>query len=263
MAMGFLLNDIYGDIEPSEVQVSSSVNSSAHLASRSLSETWRKERRKIPEVENILARPRLIALLDRSTEQYGATLISARAGSGKTTLAADYSRKQSSVSWCTLEPSDADWDEFSQILRSSISGKRRTPIGYDTALPSEAVIAEFVADCFVDLGKRKSPHLIVLDNIHHLFDAGWFSDLFRQMILSLGLTARLVMLCRGKPSAPLWRLRSKQMLNVIDEDLLALTAEEATAICELKGISAEWSASALKLSNGRVGSFLDLLPDSD
>ena len=164
MAMGFLLNDIYGDIEPSEVQVSSSVNSSAHLASRSLSETWRKERRKIPELENILARPRLIALLDRSTEQYGATLISARAGSGKTTLAADYSRKQSSVSWCTLEPSDADWDEFSQILRSSISGKRRTPIGYDTALPSEAVIAEFVADyCMLKSQFPGAPMLVYLE----------------------------------------------------------------------------------------------------
>jgi len=201
-------------------------------------------------------------MLDRSTKQYGATLISARSGAGKTTLAADYARKQSSVSWCTLESSDAGWSEFSQIFRSSISGKRPVPTSYENVFPSEAVIAEFVADCFIDLRKTRSPHLIVLDNIHHLFDAGWFADLFRQMILSLGLTARLVMLCRGKPSAPLWRLRSKQMLNVIDEDLLALNTEEANAICEIRGISKEWAASALKLSHGRVGTFLDLLPDA-
>ena len=263
MAMGFLLNDIYGEFEPSDMQVSPPVSSSVHVVSRSLSEKWGKERQRIPEVGNIPTRDRLTALLDRSTLQYGATLISGRTGAGKTTLAAEFARRQTSVSWCTLEPSDADWGEFSQIFRSSISGKRTTPPGREVIFPTEAVISEFVAECFIDLLGTRSPHLIVLDNIHHLFDTGWFSDLFRQLIFSLGETARLVMLCRGKPSAPLWRLRSKQMLNVIDEDLLALNVAEAISICELKGISNDWAASALKLSHGRVGTFLDLLPDSD
>jgi ATP/maltotriose-dependent transcriptional regulator MalT len=263
MTMGFLLNDIYSESEPADAPILFPVSPSINVVSRSLSESWVRERQRIPDVGNTLARERVLDLLDRSTLQYGATLISGRAGTGKTTLAANFAMRQAAASWCTLEPSDADWVEFSQIFRSSISGKRLAPPGREAIFPTEAVISEFVAECFVDLLGTRSPHLIVLDNIHHLFDTGWFTDLFRQLILSLGETARLVMLCRGRPSAPLWRLRSKQMLNVIDEELLALNQEEAIDICEMRGISIEWAASALKLSHGRVGTFMDLLPDSD
>ena len=86
--------------------------------------------------------------------------------------------------------------------------------------PDPTILSKYLTNC-LPMGAHRG--LLVLDNVHHLFDAGWFPEFFRQMIISLGPETRLLMLCRSRPSAPLWRLRSKQMLNVIDETIINLT----------------------------------------
>jgi ATP/maltotriose-dependent transcriptional regulator MalT len=68
--------------------------------------------------------------------------------------------------------------------------------------------------------------LIVLDDIHHLFDAHWFGDFFNLLLYSLPAGSHLLMLCRSRPPGPVWRLRSKQMLDVLDERSLPLTCRK-------------------------------------
>ena len=196
-------------------------------------------------------------------DQYGATLISGRAGTGKTALAADFARDRSNVSWFSVEPADIDWREFTAGYSASLFGKGRFRYAASADMPDSVEISEYLTRCFAKFRTKRSaaPRLIILDNVHHLFDARWFTYFFQQLITSIDESARLLMLCRSKPSAPLWRLRSKQMLNVIDENMLDLTPEEAVAVGRLRGISDERAHAALKRSYGRVGTFLKEIID--
>src|SRR5205807_4946623 len=51
---------------------------------------------------------------------------------------------------------------------------------------------------------------------------------------------------------PLWRLRSKQMLRVVEESELAFTIDEATALFETYGLTEEHARIAWSQTNGRA-----------
>jgi ATP/maltotriose-dependent transcriptional regulator MalT len=78
--------------------------------------------------------------------------------------------------------------------------------------------------------------LIVLDDAHYLFDADWFGGFFSSLLYSLSPASHLLILSRGTPSLPLWRLRSKQVLGVVDEKLLAFDIEETQRLFEKFGL---------------------------
>jgi ATP/maltotriose-dependent transcriptional regulator MalT len=61
------------------------------------------------------------------------------------------------------------------------------------------------------------------------------------------------MLSRSKPPTPIWRLRSKQVLNVIDEKLLAFSLAEAQEFFAFHGVSQADVAAALAESFGHAG----------
>jgi ATP/maltotriose-dependent transcriptional regulator MalT len=85
----------------------------------------------------------------------------------------------------------------------------------------------FVEQLLEKVARRGSePLLVVLDDIHHVFDADWFPEFFVSLLHSLSPRIHLLLLSRSKPPQPLWRLRSKQVLGVIDEKLLAFNLEE-------------------------------------
>jgi len=69
------------------------------------------------------------------------------------------------------------------------------------------------------------------------------------------------MLCRSKPPSPLWRLRSKQVLNVIEEDQLAFTTDETEALFRMLDSTADPSA-AQEEAFGRVGKLVELAEES-
>ena len=62
------------------------------------------------------------------------------------------------------------------------------------------------------------------------------------------------------PSAPLWRLRSKQMLNVIDETIINLTrSEESSDICAERGLSEAVADEAYELAFGNIAKLVKIL----
>ena len=99
--------------------------------------------------------------------------------------------------------------------------------------------------------------LLVLDGIHHLFDADWFGGLFSILQPSLSRTADLLLLCRSKPPYPLWRLRSKQQLDVIDEKTLAFDREETISLLKQVGRS---QSEAVRIHAETFGRISKLLP---
>jgi ATP/maltotriose-dependent transcriptional regulator MalT len=76
----------------------------------------------------------------------------------------------------------------------------------------------------------------------------------------------MIIVGRGLPPAPMWRLRSKQRLLVIDEHMLAFTQTEAEELFSGYGLGAEEASLALERTGGRaaglhaaaIRTFLDL-----
>ena len=220
------------------------------------------EKLRIPEFDKNISRPRLNELLAKSAIQFGATLICGRAGTGKTALAADFAREYKNVAWYSVESADSDWNIFSKYLTASIfekSGSPKNVFGKDS--DSDAIqekISKFFSGLFSQIGDRykEEPLLIVLDDIHHIFDAEWFNDFFHLFIHSLLPEVHLLLLSRSKPPAPLWRLRSKQVLNVVDEKLLALNVEETEQLFNEYGLNSANSEKAHTAAFGRISKLM-------
>lgn len=222
------------------------------------------EKLEIPDCVGLIQRPRLIEKLERSLNCFAATLISGRAGTGKTSIAAAYARTRKSAAWFTVESSDIDWNVFSSYLAASVQrvvGSKKTfgdsLLGATNRSP--AAMAMFLFNIASQLGtaERDQRPLLVLDGIHNLFDADWFGGFFSILQPSLYETADLLLLCRSKPPYPLWRLRSKQQLDVIDEKTLAFDQSETILLLKHAGRS---QAEAVRIHAETFGRVSKLLP---
>ena len=224
------------------------------------------EKLEIPAVSGLVERPRLMEKLDRSLGRFAATLISGRAGTGKTSIAAAYARTRKETAWFTVESSDVDLNVFASYLATSVLrmvGSRRA---VRESLPtvtnsSAAAMAMFFLNIFSELetGAHDDRPLLVLDGIHHLFDAEWFGGFFNIVQPSLCESADLLLLCRSKPPNPLWRLRSKQQLDVIDEKTLAFDREETITLLKQVGRSQAEAARIHAETFGRVSKLLPFI----
>lgn len=265
MAMIFLLEDNFSfdenqvAVEPARSRRSEPVRpkqEDLHIFSEKL---------QVPVSEVLISRPRLDDLLVRSMTQFGATLVCGRAGTGKTTIAASYAGKRANVAWYTVESSDTDWNLFSRYFSASLNNaahsKKQPAVDAITSDPNPETIGEFLANVFVNPRRRpgKKPLLIVLDNIHHIFDAAWFSDFFKLLLFSLLPDTHLLLLSRSKPPLPLLRLRSKQLLNVIDEKLIAFNEEETTEFCRLHGHARSTAERLHRDSFGRISKIVQFV----
>lgn len=232
------------EIVPSASNYSSAPDEKIHLFT---------EKMRVPKFNKLISRERLAELLDKSSGQFGTTLISGRAGTGKTALAADYAKKYKRVAWFSVEAADCDWKVFSQYFVESFS---QSGIEVDKLALENlgGEIYPFVEFLFEQLQKASDTDslLIVLDDIHYVFDSGWFTDFFYALLYSLPKNINLLLLSRTKPPLPLWRLRSKQVLGAIDEKILAFTGEETTKLFKSLGLSEKIAHRAFKESYGRI-----------
>jgi LuxR family maltose regulon positive regulatory protein len=223
-----------------------------------------KEKLEIPRCAGLIERPRLIEKLDRSLSRFAATLVSGRAGTGKTSIAAAYARTRKRVAWFTVESSDIDWNVFTSYLAASVQrvvgSKKSIRDSLPAATsPSPTAMAVFFLNMVSELetAEKDSRPLLVLDGIHHLFDADWFGGLFSILQPSLSRTADLLLLCRSKPPYPLWRLRSKQQLDVIDEKTLSFDRVETISLLKQVGRS---QTEAVRIHAETFGRISKLLP---
>src|SRR6476620_8414276 len=265
MTMSFLLHEAPGDFEVSEFGESVKTAGNRSRRSRTYGPVIIDTQLSPPQVGAIVERPRLIDLLERSGSQFGATLLSGRAGTGKTALAADYASGHENVAWYSVEAADADWKVFSSYFFASLCGnsirRPRSLVMRSDESIDEVVAGEFLRNCFScrERNKKGMPELIVIDDIHHLFDTAWFASFFDQLIRSLMPGVHLLMTCRSKPPAPLWRMRSKQMLNVIDEGMLEFSLGETMSLCKLRMLPQNVGSDAHRSASGRIQKLLQLL----
>jgi LuxR family transcriptional regulator, maltose regulon positive regulatory protein len=264
MTMSFLLQDQF-DATESYSRVTQSTAASPSKGERDGVHIL-KEKLEIPDCEGLIERPRLIEKLERSLNRFAATLVSGRAGTGKTSIAAAYARTRKSTAWLTVESSDIDWNVFATYLTASVLRAVGSKKAVGDLLPgvtnsSPGAMALFLLNIVSELetAEKDRRPLLVLDGIHHLFDADWFGRFFDILQPSLSETADLLLLCRSKPPNPLWRLRSKQQLDVIDEKTLVFDCDETMLLLKQVGRSQAEAARIHAETFGRVSKLLPFI----
>lgn len=212
-----------------------------------------------------ISRSRLLSTLHGSLQSCTSTIINGRAGTGKTLLAADFARRCGrAVAWYKIDASDMELRVFFNYLVATV-GQHRPGFGEQTLLPMvEGATLEDIpvlAEAFVyELLETSSsePLLIVLDDLHLVYDAEWVVPFFRRLLPLLPAEAHMLITGRSLPPAPLWRMRSKQTLCVVEETVMAFTLKEAEKLFASYNLEEDRAEGALRQARGRA-SVLDAL----
>lgn len=211
----------------------------------------------IPAETPRVSRGRLLKILEESRNNCGSTFIIGRAGTGKTLLAVDFARRcEWRVAWYKVNAPDVDLQIFVQYLVASVArespgfgGRILSQLTRSSALTNPSALAE---SYIYELQKQDVPLLLVIDDLHLAFDADWVVPFFHRLLPLLPAEVHLLIIGRSLLPAPLWRLRSKQRLVVIDEPLLAFTPEEAEVLFAGYELSPEQANTALIKTRGRA-----------
>jgi LuxR family maltose regulon positive regulatory protein len=205
-----------------------------------------------------ISRPRLLNKLSRSLTSCNSTVINGRAGTGKTLLATEFARRSGrNVAWYKVDASDSDPRVFFQYLIASIS--KHSP-DFCQGWPdnwlkevTQSNIPQLAESLVYELLKHKEmPLLIVIDDLHLLYDEEWLVPFLSRLVPLLPQEVHLIIVGRILPPAPLWRMRSKQMLSVIEEPTLAFTAEETLVLCDSYGVGEAAAAEIFAQTRGRA-----------
>jgi len=206
-----------------------------------------------------LSRVRLLNTLHGSLASCTSTIINGRAGTGKTMLATDFARRSGRrVAWYKVDASDADLRVFFQYLIESVR-RERPRFGYEmlvrlleeTSAPEDVpLLAESFVYELIESGN--DPLLIVVDDLHLVYDAEWVVPFFRRLLPLLPPEAHMLITGRSLPPAPLWRMRSKQTLCVMEESDIAFTEEEAKKLFKSYGLKEGQALAALAQTRGRA-----------
>lgn len=176
-----------------------------------------------------IARPRLVARL--APERARVVVITAPAGFGKTTLAAEWARSTpEAVGWLSLDDLDDDlerfWCYFSAVV-DSVLGETDDPrsprSGAAEPLPAAAVIHR--------LEHAGRGGTFVLDDFHFLQADDVIASL-TLLVQRLPGACRLVVISRDRPPLPLSRLRLSDELEEISARDLRFTRKEVTRFFE-------------------------------
>ena len=261
MTMGFIGDD---GIDPGYFSVSRSsstfYNDSAPTT-RAIHVPWIESKIRLPAVDGAPLQKRLMATVKRSLRNHSGTMLVGRAGSGKTFLAANIAASIKGSAWYSLDAGDADWKVFQRYFRAVILGRKEPKKSGEDAPVSARMPLELITDVSLALERRRSkwPRLIVIDGVHHLYDSDWFKDVFDQLIRCLPAPSHILITSRSKPPNFLWRMRSKQVLNVFDEKLLEISLKESEELFSKNGLSRADGRTAHGDSFGRAGKLMRIL----
>lgn len=186
--------------------------------------------RPIPE---LLPRPRLIDRL-RANLGHPVTLVTANAGSGKTTLVADFVRQHTpQFVWYQLDHTDAEPTVFpayiAQGIGQKIAGFGASTLSYLQQSADEiSRYPERVADVLINeiLEHVEQRLVLVLDDYHHLAIDAPVHRIMDRLLAYTPDVLHLVIISRELPPLNLTRLRSQSALTVIDRQEMLFTDSE-------------------------------------
>ena len=182
---------------------------------------------------SLLSRPRLTERLMANLE-HPVTLVTANAGSGKTTLVADFVRTQERpFVWYQLDHTDADPSVFlgyiAHGIKQAVPGFGDVTLAYLQQPAGElAQEPERAVDVLLNeiLEKIEQRLIVVLDDYHHLGADTAVHRIVDRLIAYLPDVVHIIIVSREVPPLALARLRSQSSLAVIDRTELLFTDEE-------------------------------------
>jgi LuxR family transcriptional regulator, maltose regulon positive regulatory protein len=177
----------------------------------------------------IVARPRLTQGLH---EAYPLTLISAPAGSGKTTLALAWmASAKGRGAWLALDADDNDPIRFIHGFIAALEAtgeKLRLPAGQRDL---KVIMAELINQL-----SETAPIVFVLDDYHVVVEESIHSALV-YLLDHIPASLQLVLVTRAQPPLPLARLRARGQLRELDLQDLRFTVDEAkTFLTQVMGL---------------------------
>ena len=185
------------------------------------------------EVAEYLHRPRLTEKL-RANVNMPVTLVAADAGCGKTTLVADFLRRQERESvWYQLDHTDADPFVFLGYIARGI--KKFAPDFGETFLPylteaSEDLIKfpERAVDLLLNeiLDGLEQPFILVLDDYHHIGRETIVHRLVDRLLQYSSDMIHLLITTRDLPPLAIMRRRTQSAALIIPREELLFTDEE-------------------------------------
>lgn len=181
----------------------------------------------------LLSRPRLTERL-LANLQHPVTLVTANAGSGKTTLVADFVRTHArNFVWYQLDHTDADPFVFLGYLTHGI--KQSAPNFGDVMFSYLQQSADELArqperavDVLLNevLENVEQQLILILDDYHHLGADTMVHAVVDRLLAYLPDVLHVIIISRDLPPLSLARLRSQASLTVIDRNELLFTDEE-------------------------------------
>jgi len=151
---------------------------------------------------------------------------------------------------------------FCEYLTAAIR-RQRPSINANSLIELAATVGgdnvELLADALVfQISEAKGePLLIVIEDLHQVYDADWLVPLFRRFLPLLPSDVHVLITCRSLPPTPLWRMRSKQMLRVLDEAELAFTVDDAIDLFRTYGLGEDHARAAWNETNGRAATIAE------
>ena len=270
MLLNYNFNDTYINCESSNTTESQNLVANPRNTNKSeVAFHLISEKIKIPPQRETFYRERLTNLLEVFSERFGATLINGRAGTGKTTLAIDFATKYSKVAWFRIASTDSSWKTFSRYFLTSMNQcfpeLKKVRFGELKNASNGESVQKLIEATFIEIDKfcGDQSFLIVLDDLHNVFDAKWFEAFFKGMLAHNFPNISIVMLSRTQPPFPIWRLRSKQKLGFLDEKLLLFTKMELQEIFKKSNIDQERSENIYQKSFGRISKVMELAISND
>lgn len=178
--------------------------------------------------QQIVPRPRLIKQLNRGLRRK-LTLISAPAGSGKTTLVIDWlSDTGHPVTWISLDESDNDPGQFLLYLISALQNIEPA-LGEHLfqALQSAQVpaIEPILRDLLNEIAMIEQDFILVLDD-YHVVDSEQVDNAIVFLIEYMPPQMQLVITTREDPQFPVSRLRVRQQITELRASDLRFTHDE-------------------------------------
>lgn len=177
----------------------------------------------------LVARPRLDAVLDGAVADpvVRAVLVSAPAGSGKSTLIAGWQARRNDCAWLQADPADRDPARFWGHLIGALAGLLpdiAEAVG--PAIPSAAGDAGPLLERLVNALAAAAPATLVIDD-YHLVQNPAIDDAIESLIELAPPTFLLVLATRFDPSIRLSRLRVRSQLVEVRADALNFAPPEA------------------------------------
>ena len=145
----------------------------------------------VPTQKPRTSRPRLLDLLTGNLTNYTATIVNGRAGTGKTTLSAEFARRATrSVCWYKVDAADAELSVFCQYListlrlqRPALDAERLMEITESVESDRAEVLAEaFVFQLAEPRQVREEPLLVIIEDLHLIYDADWVVPFFHRLL---------------------------------------------------------------------------------